>query len=85
MKSFWISMGILLMVSILIDAKTIEERKGGGGGGHGGGGHGGGGHGGGGHGGGGHGGGGHYNSGSVQSLNQIVIFSSFVLLGCLMK
>ena len=71
-------MAIFLMVSMVINAKTIEERKGGGG-------HGGGGHGGGGHGGGGiHGGGGH-NSGSVQSLNQIVIFSSFVLLGCLMK
>ena len=71
-------MAIFMMVSMVINAKTIEERKGGGG-------HGGGGHGGGGHGGGGiHGGGGH-NSGSVQSLNQIVIFSSFVLLGCLMK
>ena len=37
MKSLLISLAILVMISTIINAKTIEERKGGGGGGHGGG------------------------------------------------
>ena len=79
MKSLLISLAILVMISTIINAKTIEERKGGGGGGHGGGGHGGGGHGGGGH------GGGHYNSASIQSLNTFVIGLPLVFSMYLMK
>ena len=85
MKSLVISLAILVMISTIINAKTIEERKGGGGGGHGGGGHGGGGHGGGGgHSGGGH-GGDHYNSASIQSLNTFVIGLPLVFSMYLMK
>ena len=80
MKSLLISLAILVMISTIINAKTIEERKGGGGGGHGGGGHGGGG----GHSGGGH-GGGHYNSASIQSLNTFVIGLPLVFSMYLMK
>ena len=82
MKSFWIFMVTFVLVATFINAKTIEERKGGGG--HGGGGHGGGGHGGGIHGGGGH-GGGHYNSGSIQFMNQFVIVSTLLFSLFLMK